>query len=89
MRVKPLNKCFCSYFCTGYTEEASFILSKHNSFNLCHNGYGFKKHRTTPKGAIYWYCKKQNTLKCKVKAYTKQFGTRDMVRIVGDHNHQP
>lgn len=65
------------------------MLSARNQFNLVHQGYGFSKHRVTTSGAQYWYCKRQRDLKCKVKAYTKQFGTRHLVRVRGQHFHPP
>lgn len=75
----------------GFIEEATFTLSKLNTLNLMHHGHGFKKHRTTPSGATYWLCKKYTDadLKCKVKAFTKQYGGRDRVKIIGEHTHPP
>lgn len=73
----------------GFSEEATFTLSTHNTLHLVHNGYEFKKHRTTSYGATYWLCKKHADFKCKVKAFTKQFSGRDLVKINGEHSHPP
>lgn len=74
---------------TGYNDEATFTVNFRNTFNLVHNGYEFRKHRKTSAGAIYWYCRRQKDLKCKVKAHTMQIGTRNHVRITGEHLHPP
>lgn len=71
----------------GYELEATFTLSDRNRINLIHDGYEFKKHRTTKYGAIYWLCKRNAEFKCKVKAFTKHFGGRDFVKVTGVHTH--
>lgn len=74
-------------FQIGFNEEASFTLSRRNQFSLSHNGHLFNKHRSDPDGQVYWYCKRQRDLKCKVKAYTRRIGYHDMVKVHGKHNH--
>lgn len=76
-------------FLIGFIAEATFTVSRNNKFNLTHDGYGFNKHRVHNSGEIYWYCKKQKDIKCPAKAYTKQFGTKNMVKVKGTHIHPP
>lgn len=67
------------------------MLNKKNNLNLIHDGYEFRKHRELRrKGQMYWYCRKHDQFKCKVKAYTMKIGLKNRVRITGlPHSHPP
>lgn len=77
------------YLQTGFNEVAVLTIGSKKTLSLIHNGYEFKKHRITSSGASYWLCRKQRDLKCKAKAYTKQFGIRNLVKVTGEHSHPP
>lgn len=74
-----------------FTEDAIFVLNQMNNMNLIHGGYEFRKHREIRRnGQTYWYCRKHDLFKCKVKAYTMQVGVQHRVRITGlPHSHPP
>lgn len=89
---KDLIKILIGWFFplqAGFYEEATFTVSRNNKFTLTHGGYGYTKHRVLSSGVIYYYCRKQKEFKCSVKAYTMQIGTRNMVKVKGEHLHPP
>lgn len=63
------------------------MITHRNKFGLTHCGHAFNKHRIKENGQTYWYCKRQKDIKCKVKAYTQEMRGRQMVKIIGKHNH--
>lgn len=72
-----------------FTGEATFVLSKKNTFKLVFNGHSYSQHRKRSDGATYWLCCRRNQFKCKAKLHTKRIGSREMVRIVNDQHSHP
>lgn len=92
---KPFN-CTCLirfyfFFCAGFIEEATFTLSNRGQFKLIHDGYGYNKvNFSNASGITTWRCSLNQTyrdLKCYAKAYTKQVGSIQKVKKLGEHTH--
>lgn len=75
----------------GFDEEATFTLSNRGQFKLIHRSFGYNKMSVSMQSGITtWRCALNQSypdLKCKAKAYTKQFGSLQKVKIIGDHTH--
>lgn len=56
-----------------------------------HNDYGYNKMNVSAQtGITTWRCALQQShpqLKCKAKAYTRQVGPVEKVRVTGEHTH--
>lgn len=73
---------------TDYTDEAEFTLTKAGSLKLIHNNHEFYKHSIQLNGETFWRCEKYKIHRCKVKAYTRTVGLKEMVKVKGTHSHE-
>lgn len=74
---------------SDYADEAEFTLTKSGSLKLIYDNYEFYKHSILLNGETFWRCEKYNVHKCKVKAYTRAVGLKEMVKVTGTHTHGP
>lgn len=70
----------------GYHDEATFTLSNQGTYKLVCNDNEFTRHRLCSDGSTYWVCSRRKR-NCKAKAHTKQFGSVEMVKYIGEHCH--
>lgn len=70
----------------GFTDRATYTLTKYNTAKLVHKGYSYIKASGKPGR---WQCLKQRRHKCRGKAETRYFDDREMVRMTCTHNHLP
>lgn len=71
---------------------ARYRPTQRGAFKLVHKCYEYYKADKYLEGAQAWRCVYFNGLrgeKCLVRAYTKNFGMVDKVKIRGAHNHAP
>lgn len=75
-----------NYFRKGFTEEATFVISKRGYSKLTLNGYEYTK-RSTNNGITYWRCCNARWKQCGGKAQTQLIDKKQMVKAYDDHNH--
>lgn len=71
---------------------ARYRPTQRGAFKLVHKCYEYYKTDKQLEGAQAWRCVNFNGLrgeKCIVRAYTKNFGMVDKVKVHGTHNHPP
>lgn len=77
---------------SDFVDVARYRPTQRGSFKLVHDFYEYYKTDKQLEGAQAWRCVYFNGLrgeKCIVRAYTKNCGMVDRVRINGTHNHPP
>lgn len=82
---------YLKYF-SDYIDVAFYRKTKKGGFKLVHNGYEYYKQERTLDGIQAWRCINFTgcqSAKCNVRAYTRNFGMVDRVRVNGFHMHYP
>lgn len=77
---------------TDFVDVAKYRRTQRGAFKLVHKSYEYYKTDKQLEGAQAWRCVYFNGVrgdKCLVRAYTKNFGMVDKVKIRGIHNHLP
>lgn len=77
----------------GYNFDATFTLSRRGQLKLVFNQYEFTRVRSSRRNLVTtWRCALPHSFpqyKCEVKAFTKHFGQKQLVKIMGEHTHPP
>lgn len=92
--LSKINVCFFLIFSPeGFSLEATFILSRRQQLKLVYKEYEYTKVRHSSNTLITtWRCALPHSFphfKCDAKAFTKKFGSTQMMKIVGEHTHAP
>lgn len=77
---------------TDFEDIATYRPTRNGGFKLVHKHYEYYKTDKQSEGAQAWRCSCFNGLrgeKCLVRAYTKNFGLVEKVKVRGYHNHAP
>lgn len=90
-RPKSIVFSFLSF--KGFLLEATYTLSRRGQLKLVSQEYEYTKVRYSPNTLITtWRCALPHSFphfKCDAKAFTKKFGSTQMMKIVGEHSHTP
>lgn len=73
-------------------DVAKYRQTQRGRYKLVHNNYEYYKTDKYLEGAQAWRCIRFNRTganRCLVRAYTKNVGMIDKVKINGEHNHRP
>lgn len=91
--VYNFTNVFVNFFFQGFNMDAAFTLSRRGQLKLVHHQYEFTRVRCSRNTLITtWRCSLPHSFpqfKCDVKAFTKKFGNREMVKVLGVHSHAP
>lgn len=78
-------------FLEGFTQEATFTLSRRGQLKLVWREYEYTKVRYSKNTLLTtWRCALPHSFphfRCDAKAYTKRFGSTQMLKIIGEHSH--
>lgn len=63
-------------------------MTSRGNFKLLHGGFEFLKHYNTG-NLTHWCCTKKRKMRCRGRARTQRFNEKEIVEVLGIHNHQP
>lgn len=97
LKISNISICrelmfFFTNFFSDFPDIAFYRKTKKGGFKLVHNGYEYYKQDRNAGGDQLWRCINftgAKSAKCNVRAYTRNFGLVDRVRVNGFHMHYP